>query len=71
MLRTSLTKGARLTGTRFVQTKALSKATLTDLPERWENMPNLEQKEIADNLTERQKLPWKTLNNEEIKAAWY
>ena len=71
MLRTSFVNGTRLIGTRFIQTKALSKAALTDLPERWENMPNLEQKEIADNLIERQKLPWKSLNKDEIKAAWY
>ncbi|CAI4064481.1 hypothetical protein SKDZ_09G0600 [Saccharomyces kudriavzevii ZP591] len=34
-------------------------------------MPNVEQKEIADNLMERQKLSWKNLNSNEMKAAWY
>ncbi|CAI2036887.1 hypothetical protein SEUBUCD646_0I00680 [Saccharomyces eubayanus] len=34
-------------------------------------MPSLEQQDIADNLMERQKLPWEKLNGSEIKAAWH
>lgn len=71
MLRISFSNVERIGGARFVQTKALSNAALADLPKRWENMPSLEQQDIADNLMERQKLPWKKLNSGEIKAAWH
>lgn len=42
-----------------------------DINKRWETMPNTEQEELVAKLTERQKLPWKELTQNEKQAAWY
>ncbi|GAV48679.1 hypothetical protein ZYGR_0N00830, partial [Zygosaccharomyces rouxii] len=61
----------RVTPARFAHTAALSKASIVDLPNRWEAMPAPEQHEIVSKLTERQKLSWAQLSETEKQAAWY
>ncbi|GAV53590.1 hypothetical protein ZYGR_0AK00920, partial [Zygosaccharomyces rouxii] len=62
---------SRVTPVRFAQTGTLSKASIMDLPNRWEAMPAPEQQEIVTKLTERQKLSWNQLTETEKQAAWY
>lgn len=52
-------------------TTTLSKATIVDLPLRWESMPSTERENIVSKLQERQKLPWTELSDIEKKAVWY
>lgn len=70
MLR-SFARVSRVTPVRFAQTQALSKASIMDLPNRWENLPAAEQTDIVAKLAERQKLPWTDLTDVEKQAAWY
>ncbi|CDK27373.1 unnamed protein product [Kuraishia capsulata CBS 1993] len=73
MLRTSLNTAARSTQ-RFGTVRcasALSNATVTNIEARWEQIPESDQKDIIDALSERQKLPWTDLTNAEKKASWY
>lgn len=70
MLR-NITRVSRVTPVRFAQTAAISKASIMDLPSRWEGMPSAEQQDIVSKLAERQKLPWKELSETEKQAAWY
>lgn len=71
VLRSSVSRVARVTPVRFAQTQALSKASIVDLPNRWEDLPATEQQDIVLKLAERQKLPWTELTNVEKQAAWY
>ena len=78
MLRNTLgvgrTLNSRLVGLnsiRLASTQAISNATIMDINKRWETMPNTEQEELVAKLTERQKLPWKELTQNEKQAAWY
>lgn len=71
MLRSSIARVARVTPVRFAQTQALSKASIIDLPNRWENLPAAEQSDIVSKLAERQKLPWTELTDVEKQASWY
>ena len=70
MLRT-LPTVCRVTPVRFAQSAAISKASIMDLPSRWESMPSTEQQNIVSKLAERQKLPWNQLTETEKQAAWY
>lgn len=71
MLRTSFARVARITPVRYAQTQALTKASIVDLPNRWEAMPAAEQHDIVSKLTDRQKLAWNELTDTEKQAAWY
>lgn len=71
MLRNSLFRVNRLTPVRFAQVQAISKASIANLNERWEQMPSTEQEALVGKLSERQKLPWKDLTESEKQAAWY
>lgn len=50
---------------------ALSNATVANLEKRWEDLPEIDQKDIIAKLSSRQSLPWKELTSAEKKAAWY
>ncbi|SCV05427.1 LANO_0H07250g1_1 [Lachancea nothofagi CBS 11611] len=71
MLRSSLSKVARVTPSRFAQTHAVSKAAIVDLHSRWEDLPASEQQDLVSKLTERQKLPWSQMTETEKQASWY
>lgn len=70
MLR-NFSRVSRVTPARYAQTAALSKASIVDLPNRWEAMAAPQQQEIASQLAERQKLAWNQLTETEKQAAWY
>ncbi len=59
---------ARVSATRFAH---ISAPTITDLPNRWINLSKEQQREIVNQLEERQKGPWSELTDHEKKAAWY
>ncbi|GAO46298.1 cytochrome c oxidase subunit V [Saitoella complicata NRRL Y-17804] len=75
MLRSSLARSVRATplrnavGVRSVH--AVSTPSLIDLDKRWESMAREEQKDLMDQLAERQKGPWTELTLAEKKAAYY
>ncbi|KAH3901294.1 probable Cytochrome c oxidase polypeptide 5A, mitochondrial [Saccharomycodes ludwigii] len=68
MFRNTIARASRVRNT---STSALSKASIVDLPSRWESMPSVEQQNIVAKLQERQKLPWNKLTPTEKQAAWY
>lgn len=72
MLRQTITRqSARLTSVRFASSHPVSKASIVELENRWESLPQVDQQEIVAQLSERQKLPWGELTAAEKKAAWY
>ncbi|KAH3686370.1 hypothetical protein WICPIJ_002662 [Wickerhamomyces pijperi] len=72
MLRQTITRqSARLTSVRFASSHPVSKASIVELENRWETLPQVDQQEIVSQLAERQKLPWGELTEAEKKAAWY
>ncbi|AMD21522.1 HFL334Cp [Eremothecium sinecaudum] len=71
MLRSSVSRVARVTPIRYASVQAISKAAIIDLESRWESLPAVEQNELVAKLSERQKLPWSQLTKTEMQAAWY
>lgn len=73
MLRNSICriKVNQLAAKRFASVQAISKASITNLENRWEHMPATEKDDLVTKLTERQKLPWNQLTDSEKQAAWY
>ncbi|CEP22506.1 unnamed protein product [Cyberlindnera jadinii] len=62
---------ARAAPVRFASTHPVSRAAISELESRWEELPAADQQEIVSQLAERQKLPWAELTEAEKKAAWY
>lgn len=56
--------------TRFAST-SITPASISNLPSRWEKLPESDKQDLIDALAEKQKLPWNQLSLEEKKAAWY
>jgi len=52
-------------------THTISTPTLADIEKRWPAMTTSEQADIAKQLEERQKVPWKELSVAEKRAAYY
>ncbi|KAG0661689.1 Cytochrome c oxidase subunit 5A [Maudiozyma exigua] len=73
MLRNTICRAniTQLSARRFASIQAISKASITDLENRWEHMPTNEQESLVAKLTQRQTLPWKDLTDAEKQAAWY
>lgn len=73
MLRPTLraTRLATLQSSSKRSASALSNATVSNLQNRWEGLPEVDQKDIISQLSERQKNPWSELTVAEKKAAWY
>lgn len=59
------------TQSRFASTVAITPASISNLPNRWEKLPESDKQDLIDALAEKQKLPWNQLSLEEKKAAWY
>lgn len=57
--------------TRLASTAALSQASIANLENRWEKLPETDRKTVIESLAERQKLPWNQLSAQEKKAAYY
>ncbi|VEU22077.1 DEKNAAC103083 [Brettanomyces naardenensis] len=56
---------------RFASASALSQASITHLEKRWEKLPEVDRDSLITSLSERQKLPWNQLSEQEKKAAYY